>query len=153
MVMLLVVLLCVCVSVLYVCMCVRWGGYLSVRTLLSHSVMIKALCGTPHHTHSQPTSQLNRNCSAMQPSSTQLALELAHTHILLYTPQLSCSISFILPVPYSFLISLCRAVYLPIVSAPSHSGSLFNVSTLAVCISSSAGSAHCYTEDSCLFIF
>lgn len=45
------------------CVCVRWaGGYRSVRTLLSHSVMIKALPGTPYRT----TSQLDRNCSAMQ---------------------------------------------------------------------------------------
>lgn len=76
-----------CVCVLYVCMCVRWGGgYLSVRTLLSHSVMIKVLCGTPYHTHTQPTSQLNRNCSAMQPTlNTAHTGTRSHTHTTIHT--------------------------------------------------------------------
>ncbi len=72
----------VMVMLLLVCVCVGLGVYLSVRTILSHSVMIKALPGTPYHTHSQSTSQVDRNYSAMQP-----ALHTSHTgsHSLTHT--------------------------------------------------------------------
>lgn len=59
--------------------------------------MIKALSGTPYRTHSQPTSQLDRNCSAMQPtlhtahtgahslnSLTQLTHSVSHTHTFMH---------------------------------------------------------------------
>ena len=131
------------------------GGYLSVRTLLSHSVMIKALPGTPYRTHSQPTSQLDRNCSAMQPvlhtaHTGSHSLTHAHTHTYTYTHTctllLSRFVSFIPAVPYSFLFfftSCC--VFLRRFSSFSFQLKvLFNVSPLVVPVSSPAGSPHSY---------
>lgn len=130
---------------MWVCVRVCDGFYLSVRTLLSHSVMIKALGGTPYRTHSQPGSQLDRNCSAMQPTlRTAHTGALTHTHTYGYTLPctlfLPCSVSFIPPPPppHSFSYSLS-----PLASCcvPPRRFSLwvkscvvFNVAPLVVCL-------------------
>lgn len=64
----------------YVCWVGEGGVYLSVRTLLSHSVMIKALPGTPYRTHSQAANWtgIAQPCS---PRSTQRTQDLSHGHI------------------------------------------------------------------------
>lgn len=67
-----------------VCVCWVGGGYLSVRTVLSHSVMIKALPGTPYRTQlSQPANWtgIAQPCS---PRSTQPIQALRHTHTRIY---------------------------------------------------------------------
>lgn len=73
-------------------MCVL-GGYLSVRTLLSHSVMIKALPGTPYrpHSHNQPTGQELLSHAAGAPHG---SYRITHTHT--YTSTHTCTLLLLL---------------------------------------------------------
>lgn len=75
------------------------GGYLSVRTLLSHSVMIKALPGTPYrtHSHNQPTGQELLSHAAHAPHS---AHTISHTDVYMHTHIHACRIFY--PLSSSF---------------------------------------------------
>lgn len=124
------------------CVCVWWvglGGYLSVRTLLSHSVMIKALPGTPcrTHSHNQSTGQKLLSHAADTPHG---SCRISHTHMHSYMHAFSFA-SFMPPIFNLFFLytALRRLLRFPVKS------SMCNVSPLVVSLSSAACTSLCYT--------
>lgn len=129
--------------VVRVCVCDRLGGYLSVRTLLSHSVMIKALPGTPcrTHSHNQSTGQKLLSHAADTPHS---SCRISHTHMHSYMHTYMHAFSFASFMPPIFNLFFLYTALRRLLRFPVKS-SMCNVSPLVVSLSSAACSSLCYT--------